>query len=80
MPDLTEEEYDALDEHYTKNPPSVNPAKEGTGFFTRKTAAARTVTLDSLSAEYLSIKAMATHQTPAQIIGEMVRERIAAAV
>nr|AGS53737.1 hypothetical protein [uncultured bacterium contig00076] len=78
MPDLTEEEYDALDEHYTKNPPKVNPAKEGTGFFTRQTAAAKTVTLDNLSADYLTVKAMATQKTPAQIIGEMVRERIAA--
>jgi len=24
MPDLTEEEYDTLDEYYTKNPPEVS--------------------------------------------------------
>ena len=24
MPDLTEEEYDALDEYYTRNPPEVS--------------------------------------------------------
>jgi hypothetical protein len=35
MPDLTDEEYDALDEYYTKNPPKVDPAKKG-GFFTRQ--------------------------------------------
>jgi hypothetical protein len=35
MPDLTDEEYDALDEYYTKNPPKVDPAKRG-GFFTRQ--------------------------------------------
>jgi hypothetical protein len=33
-----------------------------------------------LSADYLTIKAMATHKTPAEIVGEMVRERIAANV
>jgi hypothetical protein len=80
MGNLTEEEYDALDEHYTKNPPKVNPAKEGTGFFTKQTAAARTVTLDNLSADYLTVKAMATQKTPAQIISDMVQREIAAAV
>ena len=80
MPDLTEEEYDALDEYYTANPPKVDPAKKGTGFFTRRTAAARTITIDSLSADYLTIKAMATHKTPADIISELVQREIAAAV
>ena len=68
MADLTEEEYDALDEYYTINPPRVDPAKKGTGFFTRKTASARTITIDSLSADYLTTKAMATQKTPAEII------------
>jgi len=80
MADLTDEEYDALDEYYTKNPPIVDPAKKGTGFFTQRTAAARTITIDSLSADYLTIKAMSTQKTPAEIIGEMVREKIAASM
>jgi len=80
MADLTDEEYDALDEYYTRNPPKVDPAKNGTGFFSRRKAAARTITVDSLSADYLSIKAMATQKTPGEIIGEMVRERIAASL
>jgi len=80
MADLTEEEYDALDEYYTKNPPKIDPAKNGTGFFTRRKAVARTITVDSLSADYLTIKAMATNKTPAEIISEMVRERIAASL
>ena len=80
MAELTEEEYDALDEYYTQNPPKVDPAKRGTGFFTRHTAAARTITIDNLSADYLAIKATATNKTPAEIIGEMVRERIAASL
>ena len=78
MTDLTEKEYDALDEHYTQNPPEVDPTKRGTGFFTRRTAAARTITIDDLSADYLTVKAMATHKTPAEIISEFVQREIAA--
>jgi hypothetical protein len=76
MPDLTEEEYDALDEYWTKNTPKVGP--NGTGFVSRREA--RLFGLDDLSADYLLTKAIADHKTPAQIINEMVRERLAAAV
>ena len=78
MKDLSEEEYDALDEYYTKNPPKIDPSKKGTGFFTQRTASARTITVDNLSAAYLTTKAIATHKTPAEITSEMVQERIAA--
>ena len=78
MADLTEEEYDALDEYYTKNPPQIDPAKRGTGFFTRRTLKARTITVDNLSAAYLTTKAIADHKTPADIISELVQEKIAA--
>ena len=37
MPDLTDEEYDALDEKWTKNPPKPGP--NGTGFFAQRKAA-----------------------------------------
>ena len=80
MADLTEEEYDALDEYYTRNPPKIDPAKKGTGFFTRRTALARTITVDNLSAAYLTTKAIAAHKTPAEIISEMVQEKIAASL
>jgi hypothetical protein len=76
MPDLTEEEYDALDEYWTKNTPKVGP--NGTGFVSRREA--KLFGLDDLSADYLLTKAIADHKTPAQIINEMVRERLAAAV
>jgi hypothetical protein len=76
MARMTDEEADRLDEKWTKNPPKPGP--DGTGFFTRRKAAARTVTIDDLSADYLMTKALATHKTPAEIIGEMVQERIAA--
>ena len=76
MPDLTEEEYDALDEYWTKNTPKVGP--NGTGFVSRREA--RLFGLDDLSADYLLTKAIADHKTPAEIINEMVRERLVAAV
>ncbi|MDR2483511.1 MAG: hypothetical protein LBD08_07785 [Treponema sp.] len=74
--DLTNEEYDRLDEKWTKTTPKTGP--NGSGYFSQRKAAARTVTIDDLSADYLMIKAMDTHKTPAEIISEMVRERIAA--
>ena len=77
MKDLTNEEYDRLEEKWTKTTPKVGP--NGTGYFSqRKTASARTVTIDDFTADYLMIKAMDTHKTPAEIISEMVYERIAA--
>jgi len=80
MPDMTEEEYDALETQYTQNPPQVDPAKKGTGFFTRQTAMSRTVTIDSVTADYLTVKAMASQKTPADIISELVQKEIAASV
>jgi len=81
MPDLTEEEYAALDKKWTENPPKPGP--NGTGFFAqRKTAlaaqSARSITVDSVTADYLLNKAIASHKTPADIIGEMVQKEIAA--
>ena len=78
MARMTDEEADRLDEKWTKNPPKPGP--NGTGFFTRCKAAARTVTIDDFSADYLMTKAIASHKTPAEIIGEMVQERIAASL
>ena len=81
MPDLTEEEYDALDEKWTKTTPKVGP--NGTGFFAQRKAAmaaqaARSITVDEFAADWLLTKAIATHKTPAEIISDMVREKIAA--
>jgi len=76
MARMTDEEADALDEYYTKNPPVPGP--NGTGFFTQKRKAARSITIDDLSADWLLTKALATHKTPADVIGEIVRREIAA--
>ena len=40
MTEMTDEEADALDEYFTKNPPKVDPARRGTGFFTRRKGSA----------------------------------------
>jgi hypothetical protein len=77
MPDLTDEEYDALDEYYTKNPPRVDPSKKG-GYFTRQRELLNV--LDRFSANYIMTRAEATCKMPAQIIGEMVREKVTASV
>jgi hypothetical protein len=45
MPDMTEEEYDALDELWTKTTPKVGP--NGTGFISRREA--RLMGMDALS-------------------------------
>ena len=81
MPDLTEEEYDALDEKWTKNPPKPGP--NGTGFFAQRKAAlaaqsALSITVDSFTGNYLLTKATAAHKTPAEIISDMVQKEIAA--
>jgi len=76
MKTLTDEEADALDEYYTKNPPRVDPSKNGG--FAKKSF--KLIAIDDLSADYLITKALSDHKTPDQIINEMVREKIAAAV
>ena len=78
MARMSDEEADYWDEHYTKNPPIPGP--NGTGFFTQRRKTARSITIDSLSADWLMTKAIATHKTPAEIISEMVQREIAAAL
>ena len=74
--EITDEEADALDEYYTKNPPKVDPSKNG-GFAKK---AFRMVALDRLSEDYILTRSIATHKTPTEIISEMVREKIAASM
>ena len=83
MPDLTNEEYAALAEKYTKNPPKPGP--NGTGFFAQRKAAlsaqsALSITVDSVTANYLTAKAFANHKTPADIVSELVQEKMAVAL
>ena len=76
MKTMTDEEADALDEYYTKNPPRVDPRKNGG--FAKKSF--KLVAIDDFCADYLMTKALSDHKTPDQIINEILRERIATAV
>jgi hypothetical protein len=73
MNDMTEEEADALDEYFTKHLPKVDPEKGGVT--TRR--GSRMVALDRLSEDYLLTMALATNKSPTELIGEMIREKIA---
>ncbi|MDR2551838.1 MAG: hypothetical protein LBD31_01535 [Treponema sp.] len=75
MNEMTDEEADYWDEFFTKNPPTVNPAKGG-GYFTRQRELLDV--LDTAAADYIITRAEAAHKSPAQIIGELVREKAAA--
>jgi len=76
MADMTDEEYDALDERWTKTTPKVNFSRPGV--FGRQRALLDA--LDKVSASYIMARAEATGQTPAQIINKMVHEEIAAGI
>jgi hypothetical protein len=73
--DMTDEEYDALDEELTRIVPKLGP--NGTGWLEQREL--RLLGLSSMTVNYLFTKAAADNKTPAQIIDELVQERIAAA-
>jgi hypothetical protein len=70
---MTDEEANAWDEYFTKNPPDVD-ADKNRALLRRL----RMVEVDDVSADYITSRAEAAHTTPAQIIGGLVREKIAA--
>ena len=74
---MTEEEYDALDELWTKNPPKVSGDGKSGFFMQHKN---EIVILDDVSSTWLQLKAETTKKTTTEIIGELVREKLAAAV
>jgi hypothetical protein len=74
MKDMTEEEYDALDERLTETVPTLSHTR--TGFFSRKGYQA--VCLDENTAGILNAKAIAARQTPAQVIAAMLRKELTA--
>jgi len=77
MPDMTEEEYDALDELLTKTTPKVSGDGKS-GFFMKNKG--NIVIISDISAAYLRSRAEATHKTPSEIIDEMVMEQVRAVV
>ncbi|GHV77631.1 hypothetical protein AGMMS49942_24520 [Spirochaetia bacterium] len=76
MAAMTEEEADALDELLTRTTPNVNPAIRG--ITARK--GFKMVPVDDFSVEYITAKALATRQTPEEIIAALVRKELAAAM
>ena len=74
MHDLTDEEYDALDEYWTTHTPKLS-GNGKSGFFAKHTG--HVFFIDSLSAGWLRIKAAANNTTPEAIISELVRAEIA---
>ena len=66
---MTEEEAFALTERYTNNPPKVDPSKARIRI--------PMVRIDDTTAEYLAEKAKETHKKPEEILGNLVREKIA---
>ena len=72
MSDMSDEEYDALDELLTKTTPRLTNVP---GIFARQRALLNA--LDEVAANYILTKAEAFHKTPSEIIGDMVREKIA---
>ena len=73
---MTEKEAEYWDEYYTNN--TIMPNMNKPGFFARKYG--MMVRLDPETTRFLAAQAESTKKTPSQIIGEMVRERIAATV
>ena len=74
MPALSEEEYDALDELWTSNPPKVSGDGKSGFFMEHKN---EIVILDNVSATWLQLKSEITHKSATEIISELIREKIA---
>jgi hypothetical protein len=72
MRDMTDEEYDALDERLTKTVPILGHT--GTGFFSRKST--QIVCLDEKTAQILNAKAMASRKTPSEIVASLLRKEL----
>jgi hypothetical protein len=75
MRDMTEEEYAALDKRLTDTVPTLGP--NGTGFFSRK--GSQVVCLDEKTSKILNAKAIASRQTPSEIIASMIRKELTVA-
>jgi len=73
MKDMTDKEYEALDDRLTRTVPTLGP--NGTGFFSRK--GFQVVGLDEGTAKILNARAIASKQRPSEIIAELVRKELA---
>lgn len=77
MARMTEEEANTLDEFYTKNPPKIDLSKKGS-YFTRQRELLDV--LDDVAADYIIARSISSNKMLSQIIGKMVREKIAASM
>jgi hypothetical protein len=80
--EMTDEEAEYWDERYTRTTPKIDTTGANNGFFAERRArldreAAQTVQVDTLTIGWLNTMAEKTHKTPTEIIGELVREKIA---
>ena len=75
MARMTEEEAYALDDYVTNNEITLGP--NGSGWLSQREM--RLWGMSNMTVNYLMTKATADHKTPAQIIDELVQERVAAA-
>jgi alanine dehydrogenase len=74
--DMTDEEYDALDELLTKTTPKI---KKGTGgVFTENRT--RMLLLDEATVRILDAQAKSVNQTPSEFVTRLIRQSITAAL
>ena len=76
MPNMTEEEADALDELWTKTTPKIKKG-EG-GFFTERRA--HMLLLDEKTVNIIDARAKVMRQTPAEFVTQLVRKEMAATI
>jgi nitrite reductase/ring-hydroxylating ferredoxin subunit len=77
MARMTDEEADALDELVTKNPPKVSGDGKS-GFFMKHKG--NIVILDDVCATWLRVRSESTRKSAAELISEIIREKIAVAL
>jgi len=76
MARMTEEEAWALSDYFSNNEYTLGP--EGSDWLSQREM--RSLGFSNLTINYLVTKAAALHKSPAQIVEEMVREKLAASV
>jgi len=72
---MTDEEYDALDEELTRNSPRI--ITNGSDWLSQREIIISG--LKNMTVQYLLTKAKADNKSPVQIIDELVSEKVAAA-
>jgi hypothetical protein len=79
MARMTEEEAAAADKYYTEHTPRLTGDGKS-GFIARHAAKGDTmIFVDDVAAAWLRVRAEVEHKTTTEIIGALVREKIAAA-